>query len=78
VQEETTSKNSTVGLYRHRETGAFIGAIDDTQANAFKQWGYDLVEAGRDAAALSEEEIQAKYGKDAAPVVTPTDTKKGK
>lgn len=81
MEQETSTKNYEIGLYRHRESGQYIGAIDETQANAFRQWGYDLVAAGREAAMMSEEDIQAKYGAKKAPVeaeVVAQDTKKGK
>ena len=76
---ETGSNNQPVGLYRHIITGTFIGAIDETQANAFKGLGYELVEGGIDAAKLTEEEIATKFGTKAnAGGETYEPTKKGK
>lgn len=65
---ETGSANQPIGLYKHRESGTFIGAIDQTQANAFHNLGYDLAKEGHDAAMMTEEQIAEKFGGAKSPV----------
>lgn len=47
-------KNQPIGLYRHRETGTYIGATDETQANAFVERGYELVKEAKDIREATE------------------------
>jgi hypothetical protein len=60
-QERKDGQENPIGLYKDPQSGTFIGAIEEVQADAFVQLGYKLVEAGREAATLSDKQIAKKY-----------------
>lgn len=57
--EQVGSTEYPIGLYKDKESGKYIGAIDPTQANAFVHVGFSLVKEGREAAMMSEKDIAA-------------------
>lgn len=60
-QERKDGAENPIGLYKDPQSGTTIGAIEETQADAIVQLGYKLVEAGREAAMLTDEQIAEKY-----------------
>lgn len=55
---ETSNNANPIGLYRDPESGQYIGALEEVQADAFVRVGFKLVKPGRDAAMTSETELQ--------------------
>ena len=66
-----------MGLYFDKESGRYIGCLDDNQASAAIRVGYKLFLEGREAAMMTEEQIAGLNGTP-APVEVQPETKKGK
>jgi len=61
MQDETSTRNEPIGLYRHPDSGAYIGALETAAANAYYHHGFRLVEEGADAARMTDDEIEARF-----------------
>lgn len=59
MNDEQNPNEPRIGLYRHAESGTFVGALDPNQAAAFERVGYKLYLEGREAAMSSQEELDA-------------------
>jgi hypothetical protein len=71
-------KNQPLGLYRHIETGTYIGATDETQANAFTERGYELVKEAHSVAEALEMSLEENLPSNKQEAPAPEDDKKGK
>jgi hypothetical protein len=59
MNDEKTTVENPIGLYRDPASGQFVGAIDPIQADAFVRTGFTLYKEGREAAMMSQETLDA-------------------
>ncbi len=57
MKPETSTKNNPIGLYKDPQSGAYIGALEEAQADAYVRNGFQLVQEGEDAAKMSAKAI---------------------
>lgn len=57
MQNETSTAENPIGLYKDPSSGKYTGAIHPAQADAMVRQGYKLVKEGQEAAMYSEKQI---------------------
>lgn len=70
---ESSTTEYPIGLYVDKESGQYVGATDPQQANAFVHVGFTLYKEGREAAEMSQKDIDALDKRKKAPAEVSTE-----